>query len=151
VKPFKKSLFDKYDPTGRAVVSEWLADLGYWVHDNPDIYGVDLIAEKDGKQTMIEVEVKVGWIDKFPFGSLHIPARKEKFAKTDSVFCILNREMTRLAAVTGDNVLMCGFVTKATRVTDEPDVFFEVPLKFVHFYEIKNPDPGQLDRGEDIT
>lgn len=139
VKPFDSRLFDLHDASARVAVSDWLSDLGYWVHHNPNKYGVDLIAELDGKSRAVEVEVKIGWVDLFPFESLHIPARKAKFAGPDSVFCILNRDHSKLVAVTGDLVAMCGFVQKSTSLTQEPDLFFEVPLKFVYFYDLKKP------------
>jgi len=67
MKKFDKKLFDKYDLAARTVMKFWLEDRGYSVKDNPDPYGVDLIAIKDGNVSWVEVEVKDAWKGDFKF------------------------------------------------------------------------------------
>jgi len=139
VKEFDESLFNRFDGTARSVVSYFLTERGWRVSDNDDQYGIDLVAEIDGKVRMVEVEVKQAWVGAFPFSSLHIPYRKAKFAQPDSVFCVLSSDLKRMAVVTGENVQKCGVVEKLTRLTDGVDSFYEIPLSLVYFYELKNP------------
>jgi len=141
VKEFDESLFNRYDGTARTVVGEFLTGRGYEVSDNPDKYGIDLVAVINGRTRMVEVEVKAGWTGAFPFLNLHLPARKAKFAQADSVFCVLNSDLTRMAVVTGSDVLKCPIVEKPTRLTNKPDQLYEIPLSLVYFYEVKNPRP----------
>jgi len=152
VKEFDESLFDRFDGTARTVVSSFLSQRGFDVSDNPDVYGIDLIAVSNGRTRMVEVEVKQGWTGAFPFNYLHIPARKAKFAADDAVFCVLSADLKRMAVVAGDHVLNSKIIEKPTRLTEGLDAFYEVPISKVYFYELKNPPvEGGTTGGKKLT
>lgn len=136
-KPFSQSLFDRYDRAGRNAMFDYLADLGWDVEDNPDPYGVDLLCSANNRTLEVEVEVKVYWQDRFPFKTLHIPHRKLKFAKDNTIFAILSGDLTRAALVSGRDVASAGLVEKFTSQTgDKQDLFLEIPLDRVEFVQI---------------
>ena len=80
IKPFDQTLYQENDDAKHQVI-EWLSAEGFEAMVNPDQYGIDILAEKNGQQYEIEVEVKHNWVgERFPFGEVHFPARKKKFA-----------------------------------------------------------------------
>lgn len=138
MKPFSKELFGKYDLAARTVMRLWLEDRGYSVKDNPDKYGVDLIAIKAGAVTWVEVEVKDSWKDEFKFKTLHLPFRKLKFATKDTVFVIFRSDLNFAYMFKGDVLADCEVVKKPTKFTKGDDDFFEIPLSRVHLYYTNN-------------
>ena len=139
MKPFDKTLHSRHDYAAKNAVMEWLEGDGWTVYENPDKYGVDLLAYRDGRELMIEVEIKRAWNVKFPFKSLHIPKRKEKFIKPNTIFMVLNDSLTQAYAIHAEALNMCVTIEKNTSLTREPDQFFEIPLKFAFLYDIENP------------
>ena len=138
VKEFSKELFQRYDAAARGVITEWLQDEGWAVRDNPDKYGIDLIAEKDGVTWLVEVEIRTAWNGKFPFNTLQLSTRKKKFITPQTLFVVVSNDLEHFYAVTGDVFDLVGFVEKDTRLTKK-ELFYDIPLKFCHLYAIKNP------------
>ena len=76
-KHFSKRDHQKYDEVARNTAKAFWSKLGWDIEDNPDEYGVDLIAQKDSKRVYVEVEVKRGWHGPtFQYDTMHLPARK---------------------------------------------------------------------------
>lgn len=82
-KPFDPQLFEQTDAPARQAVSQYIAESGLYVRENPDKYGPDLILYKGFKPwAYVEVEVKLVWRadqDTFPWTTIHLPSRKTKF------------------------------------------------------------------------
>jgi len=147
MKPFSKELFGRYDLAARTVMRIWLEERGYSVKDNPDKYGVDLIAIKNGEVTWVEVEVKESWKDEFQFETLHLPFRKIKFATKDSVFVIFRSDFNYAFMFKGDVLEDCEVVKKKTKFTKGEDEFFEIPLSKVHkYYTNNNMTEAELEK-----
>ena len=51
---FIKKLFEKFDNSARERTKQFLRSQGCEVVDNPNQYGVDLIAEKNGKKYFLK-------------------------------------------------------------------------------------------------
>ena len=76
-KPFSSKLYNAND-NAKIIIKKWLESKGIKAWINPDDYGIDILTDN----YQFEVEVKHNWLgDKFPFGSVHFPQRKIKFAK----------------------------------------------------------------------
>lgn len=112
-KKFDKEMYDVTDQKAKSAgiyhVMHSIQDELYVV-ENPDRYGIDLlILDSTGEAIHgIEVEVKMGWSGaSFPFTSLHIPKRKQKFAELDMPvnFFVFNREFTHLISIDKDRFL----------------------------------------------
>ena len=136
-KPFSEALYTENDDAKHQIV-EWLLNNSFDTAGiNPDQYGIDILAEKDGQAYEIEVEVKHNWKGKrFPFGEVHFPARKKKFAKDSEFvwFFMLNHERTHGLIVDGFDFVRGALVQKNTSEYDN-DMFVEIPTfncKFVH-------------------
>ena len=128
IKPFSIDLYEKNDDAKELVV-KMLEDKGYmaWVNDDP--YGIDIVCQDEqGECTYHEVEVKHNWKgDVFPFKTVHIPARKLKFANARSYFVLLNHERSHLLVIPGIQLLNSPVITKSTIYTED-EQFVEVTL-----------------------
>lgn len=79
-KPFDQSLYDANDNAAKKAVSQYLKKThNVFVYEG-DQYAADLIiANKDQIIAIIEVERRSNWIDNFPFDTVNVPFRKQKF------------------------------------------------------------------------
>jgi len=145
-KPFSPQLYADND-YAKDVVINWLnTDEENHAYVNPDQYGIDVICDTPYEHRFYyEVEVKHNWSGpKFPFGEVHFPARKQKFAKKhpeDSTFFVmLNSEHTHALIVDGFDFNRGTLIRKNTSVMDN-DLFIEIPVfncKFVTLVEENN-------------
>ena len=137
MKPFDQELYDR-DDAAKHLIIDYLARFNIIARVNPDPYGIDLLADKDGEAYEIEVEVKHNWSgEKFQFNSLHYSARKVKFLnpRANVKFITLNHEWTHAAIVDGDVLLNCKTVEKKTKYT-ESESFIEVPVDKVRWVSL---------------
>jgi len=145
-KPFDSQLYADND-YAKDIVINWLnSDDENHAYVNPDKYGIDVICDTaDYRTYFYEVEVKHNWSGaKFPFGEVHFPARKQKFAKkhpeNNTFFVMLNSEHTHALIVDGFDFNRGSVVRKNTSVMDN-DLFVEIPTfncKFVTLVEEDN-------------
>jgi len=90
----------------------------------------------------IEVEIKHGWKEgEFPFATIHLPERKEKFCKErlPVIFCILSKDLKRAAIFGKKTVLQAEKVEVPNRLVQSGEMFFDIPLSEVRFVEIGSP------------
>ena len=115
IKPFSLELYADND-NAKELVIKWLESKGCIAWVNPDQYGIDLLFKNpEGDYYSCEVEVKHNWKGaKFPFKTMHIPARKLKFATDNSIFVILNSERSHLIMLHGDDLRKAPIVRKDT-------------------------------------
>lgn len=136
MKRFDQNLYEQYDQFGRNRVVMYYAKLGIELKDNPDKYGVDLIAYDDGEKIgYVEVEVRASWkSDQFPFDSLHVPERKKKLLTNDlhTVLVSVNCYGTR--------AFICDYRTVlASPLLESPNMYIS---KGERFYKV---DPRQIN------
>ena len=139
IKRFNQDLFNQNDAPARKIVARsflWL--WGITLVNNPDKYGVDLVAFKDGKvQGFVEFEVKHNWVGhRFPFRTAYFPARKARIFEHQKrfghslpvIFVMFNQDMTSFLWFRGDDVMNGERVLKKTKLTDWAEEFIEVPV-----------------------
>jgi hypothetical protein len=128
MKPFSQDLYDADDNAKELAIS-FLKGHGVHLVVNPDQYGIDLIGGLNGELRAYEVEVKHSWSGPdFEFDTIHIPARKIKFALRFSRFFIINHERTHAILLKGQDVAESPIITKKTIYTEAED-FIEVALE----------------------
>jgi hypothetical protein len=135
-KLFDQKLHDQYDQFGRNRVIMFYSQHGIELQENPDKYGVDLIAYDDGNKIgYVEVEVRVSWkSDTFPFDSLHVPERKKKLLENDlhTVLVSVNCYGTR--------AFICDYRTVlASPLLESPNMYIS---KGERFYKV---DPRRIN------
>lgn len=139
-KAFSKKLY-KEDDNAKYLILDWLASRGYSAKINPDQYGIDIIADKDGKKYFFEVEVKHPWKgEEFPFpeGVDFVP-RKKHLAKASSYFVMVNHERTHALIINGLVVLQSPTVIKDSIYTSA-ERFIRIPLEKCTFIKLGESD-----------
>lgn len=126
-KPFSERLYDK-DDNAKDLWIEWLNANDYKAEVNPDQYGIDVLASKDGKEFQFEVEVKHNWKGpRFRYDTLHYSDRKRKFLKdpSNTSFVTFNHERTHALVVPGAVLAEAPTIVKNTIYTSN-EKFIEV-------------------------
>lgn len=105
-KKFNPELFALHDARARAAACQYFSTSGgfFEVIDNPDQYGIDLLAyEFMSLKAKIEVEVREVWKPehkRFPFPTVHILQRKLKFfegeAGVQTLFCAFRSDLVAM-------------------------------------------------------
>lgn len=135
-KKFSKSLYENND-NAKNIVIKWLENQNYKAEVNPDVYGIDLLAEKNGVTYGYEVEVKHNWTtDDFPFDTIHFSARKQKYIAENSFFAMLNSKRNMMLVVDYDALKEAKMVAKNTIYTTN-EKFIEMPVSSSTIYSIE--------------
>ena len=126
MKPFSQELYDA-DDDAKLLMLAWLwkyqPDLNWRV--NPDQYGIDLVCDS---HWTVEVEVRHSWTGHtFPFDTLHLPWRKNKFAADGSFFVVMNHERDYALVVDSSSVGAATTIWKDTKYT-ALERFIQIPL-----------------------
>ena len=126
MKPFSQELYDA-DDNAKLLMLAWLhkyqPKLNWRV--NPDQYGIDLVCDS---HWTIEVEVRHSWTGhRFPFDTLHLPWRKNKFAADGSFFVVMNHEREYALVVDSSSIAAAPTVYKDTKYTFS-ERFIAIPL-----------------------
>jgi hypothetical protein len=129
VKRFDLDLYNA-DDNAKELVIQWLKGYGYDVDVNPDQYGIDLIGtDSTGKAMAVEVEVKHHWKGShFPFRTVHVSARKQKFIRPDSYLVMVNHERTHVLTLNYETLSQARLVTKPTIYTTD-EQFLQVDVE----------------------
>jgi hypothetical protein len=138
-KEFSEQLY-KEDDNAKNLIGKWLANRwGFTnVRVNPDKYGIDLLADKDGASFGIEVEVKHNWSGaRFPFNSVDYAARKTKFLEAAETvyFCTLNEERTHVLILSSDHMDGVKLIRKETVYTSA-EWFIRASIDKCFIYEL---------------
>lgn len=141
-KPFDEALYETDDNAKDQFIT-YLANYGFgYPRVNPDQYGIDVLAERNGEKYAFEVEVKHNWKgDYFPYKEVHFAYRKIKFTKIPDIelrntfFVMLNHERNVALRVDGVTFAASPVTTKKTKYTTS-EKFVEVPVDLVSFFQL---------------
>lgn len=139
-KRFDQTLHQGNDPQSRNVVREYLSKNGLVVVDNPNKYGVDLIAENGNFQ--IEVEHRLPWVDnQFPYSEVNVPERKAKFLREGNChYIILSRHYTWLGMISGATIkpymINDNLVENPNKFVSRNELFFKVPMELFKWIKL---------------
>jgi hypothetical protein len=139
-KQFNQDLHDQYDNFGRDKIIKYYADNGLELRNNPNQYGVDLIAYDDGdKIGYVEVEVRQSWKENiFPFDSLHVPERKKKLLDNDlhTVLVSVNCYGTRAFICDYRIVLASPLLESPNKYIANGEKFYKVDTRLVNLVRL---------------
>jgi len=93
-KPFNVDTHAAHDASGKQTVLRFLRQLGIDAEENPDKYGVDLLG-KNIDNTW-EVEKRPEWVDEWPYRTVHVPNRKEKFLQLSMIYAVVNKDLSKI-------------------------------------------------------
>lgn len=140
-KIYDKTLDETYGRPAEEAVSRHLIRTGWEVQDYP--FGekdIDILARRNGTVALIEVERRTNWRkgDVFPYETIHIPLRKERFLTkhetTNTYYWVVRDDLGMVAVLTDHTILRSKKITQWNRLTVEPDAFFNVPRDEVSLY-----------------
>jgi hypothetical protein len=139
-KPFSKELHDIYDGPARKVVSDWVKmKWGLDAKDNPNQYGVDLIAYRQGIAVGgLEVEVRQPGFDRL--GSIHKAHRKDKLVLNNlpTLFFAITHDLSRAYWAKVDLLKNCPLIEVKNRYVSNGEMFYDCPIKLFKIAELKD-------------
>jgi hypothetical protein len=137
-KKFNQALHDKYDPPARKAVTDWVkVRWGLECRENPNVYGVDLLAHRAGKLVgCIEVEVR-GW-DYCRYPTIHIAHRKDKLFQQDQpvLFFALTQNLKNAYWMKAELVKSCPLIEVKNTEVSAGELFFDVPIKHFKYVDL---------------
>jgi len=140
-KRFDQALHDKYDPPARKAVSEWIQmKWGLECRENPNVYGVDLIAYRAGNPVgFVEVEVR-GWAY-CHHTTIHIAHRKAKLFQQDLpvLFFALTHDLSHAYWLKAELVKKCPLIEVNNREVPSGEFFFDVPVSWFKYVNLTDP------------
>ena len=141
-KKFDRELFLKFDKLARDAGKRYWTSKDYYVEDNKDRYGPDLIVTSkslgvDGNTNKFycEVEIKRPWKGKkFQYEKLQIPQRKGKFLDKSKYslpicFFVFNSDQTYGYLIEGETLAKTPVVEVPNKYVYKGEKFYQVPAK----------------------
>ena len=135
-KPFNAGNHAANDAAGKDVVLNYLRAHGVTAIENPDKYGVDIMAPR------YEVERRTIHSENWPYDTVHVPERKTKFLTKDiyyvvvihhivsSEYSVKPSEWDTLMVCDSPTILKCGLIEVPNNSMPEGEHFYDVPIKF---------------------
>jgi len=139
-KRFDPELYAANDALAKEFVRNLLKGTPYQAIDNVKKRGVDLLIYKDSVHICnIECEIKRVWKEsKFPYESVQIPVRKEKYAILDkpTVFVMLNNTQSDYLCFTNKEMLASPKVEVPNKYVYKGEYFFQIDKNNVVFNDV---------------
>jgi hypothetical protein len=138
-KPFDRDQYN-LDDNAKHLVAAWLTKK--WGFENarvnPDEYGIDLLAERNGTFYGIEVEVKHNWNGyEFPFANVHWAARKVKFLGVcERTYFVMLSTDRKQALIANDAAFDGAQIVKKDTIHTTNEWFIQVPIEKCKVYEL---------------
>jgi hypothetical protein len=140
---FNQTTYNQNDAKARELFSTYLTNKGYIINSNEENYGVDIIASKDNKEVLFELEISSQEFtnaDSFIYPNVHFLARKKKMIDKEGNYhyVIINSSGTHaMTAMASDIFKEENYLTKyAGAGRDGIDEFYQLPKNEVKFFKI---------------
>ena len=127
-KEFHKESHAGNDKPAKDLVINFLKSKGLDAVENPDKYGIDIVVPR------YEVERREIWIDEFPFKTVHIPARKEKFLKHSIIYVVVNKDFNKLMFCRSEIIRQYNLIEVPNKSVPEGEYFYDVPIEKWRIY-----------------
>jgi hypothetical protein len=139
-KRFDPALYAENDEIARNFVKGLLKGSEYQVLDNPKKRGVDLLLYKDSVHIAnIECEIKRVWkTSDFPYDSIQVPSRKEKYLVLDkpTIIIMLNADQSAYLVIKDKVLLASPKKEVPNKYVFKGELFFQVPKDQVIFNDL---------------
>ena len=127
-KEFNEESHAANDKPAKDLVINFLKSKGLDAMENPDKYGIDIVVPR------YEVERREIWIDEFPFKTVHIPARKEKFLKHSIVYVVVNKDFNKMMFCRSEIIRQYNLIEVPNKSVPEGEYFYDVPIEKWRIY-----------------
>ncbi len=140
-KRFSKADFERYDNAARQMTQKHLELTGHTVVPHPDRYAQDLIATKDDTSILVECEVKVVWSGStFPYETVQLPQRKQKFFAQPTLFYIWNKQLNCAVTFLSEDIKDLTPVEVPNKYVHKGEYFFQIPLELTNKVKVRIKD-----------
>ena len=129
-KQFNKESHAVNDKPAKDLVISFLKSKGVDAVENPDKYGIDIIVPR------YEVERREIWVNYFPFKTVHIPARKEKFLKYSIVYAVVNKDFNKIMFCKSEVIKQYNLIEVPNKSVPEGEYFYDVPIEEWYIYNV---------------
>jgi len=136
-KEFNKESHAANDKPAKDLVINFLKSKGLDAMENPDKYGIDIVVPR------YEVERREIWIDEFPFKTVHIPARKEKFLKHSIVYVVVNKDFDKLMFCRSEIIRQYNLIEVPNKSVPEGEYFYDVPIEKWRIYNTEESNENE--------
>ena len=136
-KEFNKESYAANDKPAKDLVIDFLKSKGLDAMENPDKYGIDIVVPR------YEVERREIWIDEFPFKTVHIPARKEKFLKHSIVYVVVNKDFDKLMFCRSEIIRQYNLIEVPNKSVPEGEYFYDVPIEKWRIYNTEESNENE--------
>ena len=131
-KKFDSQLHEENDgPAKDAVMNYIYTRWGKEVEEG-GTYDVDVIILENGREVgYAEVERRHNWVSDFPYNTVHVPYRKQKFFTYDlpTLLFSVKADLTQALWCRGDTILQSPVVENPNKYVESGERFFAVPLR----------------------
>jgi len=138
-KQFDEDLYNQCDQKSKKIAISFFEKYGFYFKENPDKYDVDLININFNNIT-IELEWRPIWKNnKFPYDTIHIPERKNKYIKYgNSHYMIFNFDYTYCLFTI--NKIIKLYLNDVYEIYNkeihEKEYFFNIPIHVFTLYKV---------------
>ncbi len=129
-KPFSPDQHQQDDSPAKIVIARYLVEKWKVNVQEGEKYDADLVCIRDGEVVgFVEVERRHNWTGVFPFQTVHVPARKEKFFRLDkpTMLFSVRSDLQQAMWCSGKTILECPIKMLDNKHCENED-FFVVPL-----------------------
>ena len=133
-KPFNIDTHAAHDASGKQTVLRFLRQLGIDAEENPNRYGVDLLG-KNIDHTW-EVEKRPEWEDEWPYSTVHVPNRKEKFLQLSMIYAVVNKDLSKIMFCVSPIISECEQIEVPNTEVTWGEYFFNVPVNEWQVYDV---------------
>jgi hypothetical protein len=143
---FVQESYDENNSFAIEILSKHLISKGYSIEEKlKEDFDVDIIAFKDGKKKLFEVEVKTGYSftdrESFKFNTVSFLSRKEKWNHGNGfLYVIICKETDWALVAHSSDIFLEEYKEKITIDTKHRkgyDYFYRVPKQKCKFFKIK--------------
>ena len=135
-KRFDRALYEEYDKKARKATTDYLKGIGFEVCEHPNRYAQDLIAfsPMDNYEFYAECEVKVIWdSEEFPYETVQLPQRKQKFFDGNTKFFIWNKGLTKAITFWDAEISDLIPVEVPNKYVHKGEYFYQIPLEITEY------------------
>jgi hypothetical protein len=130
-KPFSRKLHDQNDEPAKNAVWRYLFNCWNVEVEEGDTFGIDLVCYRDRELVgYVEVERRHNWVDEFPFTTVHVPFRKQKFLSLDKPMTLFSvrSDLTQALWCPGEDIKNSPIEVKSNKFVSE-EKFYVVPIE----------------------
>ena len=138
---FSKQVYDDCDTPAKDALIQYLTPRVRYVEKEPHgRYGVDLLVQyNNGRKVFFECEKRYSWkVGKFPYDTIHIPSRKQKFLNLEypTYFASFRDDLKALIILNSQDIKNQSMVEVSNYRMRSGEEFYNIPLGLAKYVDL---------------